>query len=141
MSYPLEWLDIAEKKGLTSKEYAVLRSRYVTIPLPPSLNNCFVNSRNGGRYKSKRYKTWQKVAIPMLANTRAPMPCSVLITVQCKLRATQDIDNLIKPILDAAKEAGVFADDNCEHVRGVEIRYEPQPNAIGVMVEFKELTR
>ena len=33
-----------------------------TIPLPPSSNNLFANSRNGGRFISPKYKAWREEA-------------------------------------------------------------------------------
>jgi Holliday junction resolvase RusA-like endonuclease len=132
------WLTIAASKGLEITSGGVPASKTsCVLPLPKSLNNCFANNKhNGGRHKTKAYKAWQTVAIPMLANVVAPSPCRVKITVIQKLRKNQDLDNLIKPLLDAAKIAGVFADDNCEFVRAVEITYRPEPDAIGVMIEF-----
>jgi Holliday junction resolvase RusA-like endonuclease len=143
MGYPLEWLEIAEKKGLVNIASKKTQERSCVVPVPPSVNNLFVaNHGNKGRHKSKKYKDWLAVAVPMFAKVAAaPVPCEVVITVLELLRSNRDLDNLCKPLLDAAVTAGALVKDSCLAVRGVSIRYDPRPDAIGVMVEFKELTR
>lgn len=82
---------------------------------PPSLNNAFVNSKAGGRYRSKRYDDWRALAKAELMTQRAmgcvTGPYALDIQLGAKL-SRADIDNLIKPIADILGEMGFTPDDS-----------------------------
>lgn len=105
--------------------------------LPPSVNR---NTRFGkGRtYSSPRYVEWQNSAIPELkaqANgTTVTGPFKVSITLARPDKRKRDLDNQIKPLLDALQRAGIIENDcHCEFISarwvtsgdGVAIRVEP----------------
>ena len=86
----------------------------VEIPLPPSLNNAYVNVPGKGRVKAKGYSQWQHAAIALIrvgvpAAKRIAGPVAVSILFPRKLRP--DVDNLIKPTLDALVASGRIDDD------------------------------
>lgn len=86
----------------------------VELPLPPSLNNAYVNVPGRGRVKAKGYSAWQHAAIAQIrvsvpAARRIAGPVSVSILFPAKLRP--DLDNLIKPTLDALVASGRIDDD------------------------------
>jgi Holliday junction resolvase RusA-like endonuclease len=104
----------------------------VELPPPPSVNNLFRNVPGVGRVKSSEYKAWLALAAPLLARLRPPpaYPCGVNLAVVGGpgLSRRRDIDNLVKPVLDAAVAAGVLAADDLGHVALVEVRlFRPPP--------------
>ena len=89
-------------------------SRSSVLPLPPSLNNVFVNVPGKGRFKARVYKQWRSAAHwDLISQHPAPRlvasPYRVTISVPTNARA--DLDNLIKPLLDVLVDAGVMTDD------------------------------
>ena len=85
----------------------------LAIPLPPSLNNIFVNLPRGGRAKSPEYKAWRQLATLQI-NTQHPgrIVGDVRIEITCERpNKASDLDNRIKPVLDAIVTARVIEDD------------------------------
>jgi len=88
---------------------------YLTIPFPPTLNHNI--GRNGGRYyKTDDYKRFQSQvgllwlkALPPLWSQTARYAVAIELIYDTKRR--YDIDNRVKPILDALTQAGVWKDD------------------------------
>lgn len=111
------------------------------IPTPPTVNNMFVNVKGEGRYKSKEYREWRKAAISELhaqmwtqpKGRHLEQPIDVFLDIQRPTK-TSDVDNRIKPILDALQEAGVIADDR--YVEAVFARWSPHPDAKGAKVSI-----
>lgn len=51
--------------GTGSNSPAGLKARTIKLPIPPSVNAAYVNRKTGkgvGRYKTKRYKSWERQA-------------------------------------------------------------------------------
>lgn len=110
-------------------------------PLPPSLNNMFVNVRGRGRIKSDRYRTWINAAgwdvkLAKAKPIHGPVRVSILINRPNK---RSDLDNLVKPILDLLVTHGVLIDDSqvmalstewSDVVEGVRIFLEPWRKAV-----------
>lgn len=96
----------------------------VTIPLPPSTNNLFVNVRGKGRVSSKAYLAWQEVAIPILAGMPKPptLPVVVVISITSGTGGYFDIANFEKAITDSMVKAGCIPDDSFKYVVGVYVR-------------------
>lgn len=105
-------------------------SSTVKLPLPPSANDlwCVARTRKGRASVTlqAKYKTWLDEAILLLrmgmAKVRdADYPVQVFITVHRgdDWDERRDIDNLIKPTVDAVKKAGRIVDDRGRYVCGV----------------------
>jgi len=87
---------------------------HVELPTPVSANNLFFNVPGRGRVKTKAYENWQQAAtLTIMAQVRADRRIggrvSVLIELPGKCRL--DIDNAVKPILDALVRSRRIDDD------------------------------
>lgn len=86
----------------------------VTLPVPPTLNNAYRNVPGKGRVKTREYGAWLAPAIIIIrASVRTAKavrgPLHIAIRLPLKMRG--DIDNRIKPILDALVKSGRIDDD------------------------------
>ena len=83
----------------------------LTLPVPPSLNMAFLNVRKRGRVKAPHYREWCSVADQLLAlSGNKPLTGSVGVSIKLP-RIRGDIDNRVKPILDALSRSGLIDDD------------------------------
>ena len=81
------------------------------LPAPPSANALFV-VRDGRRRKTETYRRWRIDAGFMLVGApRHPPQTPLRVTVDAAVNRTRDVDNLIKPVIDACQEVGVIPDD------------------------------
>jgi Holliday junction resolvase RusA-like endonuclease len=88
----------------------------IDLPRPPSVNNLFLNKgRGGGRVKTRAYREWVSLAaweIKIAARSgRIEGKFGVLIILGACPGNAPDLDNMIKPIVDALVSAGVTPDD------------------------------
>lgn len=85
----------------------------IALPLPPSLNNAFVNRQDGkGRYRSSSYKAWQRAAGDCLSVSAWDMPKAPYgVTIRLNIDHRSDIDNRVKPVLDLLVKHGVLTGD------------------------------
>lgn len=85
----------------------------VELPLPPSLNNAYANHK-GGRHKTASYARWQADALEKIL-TSVPQAKriggAVNVSILLPERMRGDIDNRIKPILDALVASKRIDDD------------------------------
>lgn len=97
----------------------IVASVEIRFPLPPSTNSLFANVVGRGRVKTTRYRRWRDSAVLAICTAtprpgRMAGPCDVAIYLP---PFSGDIDNRVKPCLDAAVAAGVLADDGQRYVR------------------------
>ena len=93
------------------------------LPAPPSANALFV-VRDGRRRKTAAYARWRRDAgwvLKLLDKQPPKTPLRVIIEVA--VNRTRDVDNTIKPIIDACQAADVIPDDRWVDV--VEARRVP----------------
>ena len=96
----------------------------VLLPMPPSANKMFANvairraNANGklprGRVKTKAYRDWRKAAVlTIFAHVRADQRIGgeVAVTIELPTSSRIDIDNTVKPILDALVASNRIDDD------------------------------
>lgn len=89
----------------------------VTLPgFPPSTNHLYATVR-GRRVKTKAYRTWRAGAAMVIRAEAARQdgwiyhdPYYVQIEAR-GLNRNRDLDNIVKPILDAVVESGAIVDD------------------------------
>lgn len=116
----------------------------IRLPRPPSVNAMYRNATGGGtrgRFKTSEYKSWCIVAascIPIRMRGTFVGKYAIHITVERENKRTRDLDNLIKPINDALKTAGVIRDDSdCEHIT-MDWLDVPKDKAPEVHIKLKE---
>lgn len=100
----------------------------VALPFPPSLNNAFSQTRSGRRFRSPRYTRWRFDAVTLIRAARLERhdgPVQITIGISPPDLRRRDIDNLVKPILDALVSAGVLAHDDGRVVRKVTASWLP----------------
>lgn len=96
-------------------------TRRYTIDPPPSANAIWRNVK-GRTLKSQVYRQWLKTVSWQIAEQRnrerCKLPCLDTLTGPCAVslslrrpRANADLDNRIKPVLDALEAGGAIADD------------------------------
>lgn len=88
----------------------------LTIPFPPSANHIW-RAGNGRTYRSKEYKIFlNNVCVAWLTTNRAGWRTDRFYKVEIDLypqdRRKFDVDNRIKPTLDALTNANVWNDDS-----------------------------
>ena len=115
----------------------------MTLPYPPSINKYWLLNRNGSRRLSADAVDFRNSVISEFYKfswrNQLTGKCTVVIDEYPKNRIRRDIDNVIKPILDALTHAGVWEDD--EQVYKLLVRkHEPDPAKKGyVTVKVKEI--
>lgn len=87
------------------------------VPIPPSVNNLFVNTsgqtQGRSRVKSQKYRNWLHEAGWRLRQQHPPhFAKPVRIEIEADLERRRDIDNALKPLLDLLVYVQVLADDN-----------------------------
>jgi len=86
----------------------------IILPVPPSVNTMYFNVPGRGRVKTKEYSLWRTAAVAMiqaqtLREKRIEGHISIRIILPAKMRG--DLDNRIKPLLDALVESKKIDDD------------------------------
>lgn len=73
----------------------------ILLPMPPSTNNLFATV-NGRRVITRPYNMWRKVAYELLRLFKEkPLEKPYGVHIRLNLDHKSDIDNRVKPILDA----------------------------------------
>lgn len=108
----------------------------VELPTPVSANNLFANRKDGkGRFKTKTYENWQRTAaLTIVANVPASQRIGGPVTVCIELpnECGLDIDNAIKPILDALVHSRRIDDDR--HVARIEVTKNARPGDLALVL-------
>lgn len=85
----------------------------VEIDVPPTANNIYVNAKKG-RVKSDAYAAWRTgVALQIQAQVRPSQRIAgpVMILIDLPWNMAGDLDNRVKPSLDALVASGRIDDD------------------------------
>jgi len=108
-----------ERRRIASRDEIVF-----SVPLPPSVNNLFINVPGKGRIKTRRYRDWIKEAGWSLQTSRPGYilgPVKVEIVLPNKSRL--DTDNAVKPVLDLCVRHRLIDDDAGRIIRDLHISY------------------
>ena len=83
----------------------------VVLSMPPSLNNIYATVGNR-RVKVLSYKDWRDMSAWVIAGARLPkIAGAVAIQIELPMKMRGDIDNRVKPILDALVTSKRIDDD------------------------------
>lgn len=96
----------------------------VSLPVPPSVNAAWRNVARVGRVKTRDYARWQKGAIlAIFAQVRADrrIEGNIAVRIDLPARTRGDLDNRLKPILDALVASRRIDDD--VHVRDIRMTF------------------
>lgn len=114
----------------------------VLLDMPPS-NNRMWRKGATGIYPSAEYKSWKSAAaVEVMASRKGATfhgPVQVVIIAK-RVHKLRDLDNCIKPILDALQLGQVVEDDNQVHAIHVRWAYDtdlPSLNDRDVRVEIR----
>jgi len=84
------------------------------LPYPPSINNYWIASGHR-RFISQRGRDFKAAVFTYVIDNKTPnlgsIPVQIDIILRPRSKKLMDIDNCIKPILDAIQDAGVIDDD------------------------------
>ena len=84
------------------------------LPYPPSINAYWLASGHR-RYISKRGQLFKKAVVDYVLEHHIPklsdIPLAVTVILHPRSKKLMDVDNCLKPILDACQDAGIFNDD------------------------------
>lgn len=85
----------------------------IRLPLPPTMNSYWKTTRNGIIYVSNKGKTYRKSVISLVSTAR-PFRDKLLVHIVYFRpdNRKRDLDNLLKPLLDACTHAALWADDS-----------------------------
>lgn len=89
-----------------------MNSLSISLPVPPSTNQCYANAPGGGRVSTKKYRAWQSTALPYCLLVKRGIvtpPYRLTISVPGDMRG--DIANREKPLSDLLVAARVLPDD------------------------------
>lgn len=102
----------------------------LTMPMPPSVNNAFINLRRGGRAKSRQAKDWESHSLWHVKAQRLPVITGPVIVIFGFERHTNaaDADNRVKLAQDLLVKAGVIEDDR--FVVGAAFSWLPPANGL-----------
>ncbi len=111
----------------------------VRLPYPPSINHYYGRSRKTGAvYLTKRARQFRARVAGMLFDHHRFG--SALLAVRVDLfppRADHDVDNTIKPLLDALQHAGTF--DNDRQVKDLRMVWRHPVDGGAVEVQLWEI--
>lgn len=97
------------------------------VAKPPAANNIYAERRDGkGRVKTDEYKKWRALAARSMKEElpRFGSKEPVRVVIGTSMNRQGDLDNIIKPLLDALKVAHVIGDDR--YVDRIEAEREPR---------------
>lgn len=103
---------------------------FFTLPVPPSVNEAFLNRRTGkgrGRIKSAKYHSWLRQAdgyywlqyLQRATPIRAPYDLKLVLP-----DVRGDIDNRVKLVVDYLVSRNLTPDD--KHMRRLEVERDPE---------------
>ena len=108
----------------------IIKRTSITIGPPISKNKMYTPSKKYGMVKSKHYRNWLELNIPLLKNgldkpDNLPIEIEIKVVQGRGFTRKSDIDNINKAILDCLVKAEIIPDDNVNYVIRTEERFFP----------------
>jgi len=108
----------------------------LTLPIPPSVNQAYVNVPKRGRVASKELKEWKAAAgwqIKTQPRAQFAGPFTIRLLLPKDMRG--DVDNRLKPVLDLLVSLSITPDDRFAKSVSSERFPDIAPNECVVIVE------
>jgi Holliday junction resolvase RusA-like endonuclease len=110
----------------------------VTLPMPPSTNNMFINGSRG-RFRSQKYEEWILEAGWELKRQR-PSKCLGPVSLSFEFeevngKRKRDISNLIKAPEDLLVKHGVIEADDQFIVRSITVSWSREVHGVRITIE------
>lgn len=98
------------------------------INKPFSANQMYVPIARGKMAKSRKYNAWIEKNLPvlkeeMLPASQFPINVELLVMANHLWRMKNDVDNLVKPLIDLLVRAEIVPDDKTRFINSVKVRY------------------
>lgn len=93
-----------------------------SLPFPPSVNSLFGGGSKQKRFKSKRYKEWEK-SCPVIPCPMIDKPVTITLTYYLPDMRLRDIDNYSKAVIDKMVNDGLLVDDNYKIIQELIARF------------------
>lgn len=105
-----------------------MRKTYCSIDNPFSANKMFTPIARGKMIKSQKYRDWIDKNLPILKDSlepanKFPIELEFVLYSNYEWVRKNDIDNLIKPIVDLLVRAGIMPDDSARYIENISIRH------------------
>lgn len=85
---------------------------WVDITVPPSANALYVQLASGERVKTRAYRNWlNSQSLRLRMRACPPEERNISVEIEANIDRRRDLDNLVKPILDALQHEGIIRDD------------------------------
>lgn len=111
----------------------------IILPAPPSVNALRTVAR-GRVISSAVYRDWREAAgwAIRAGQLRPVTSYPVQVTITLRTLHRRDIDNVVKPLLDALVDVGILKDDDWAHVSRIIVQHEPVAHSSSVWVTVQE---
>lgn len=111
----------------------VLSEVTFTLPMPPSVNNLFINVPGRGRVAAPHYQAWKKNAAAAWQAQRITgrFPGKVRVSLLVE-RVRGDLDNRAKACLDLCVAVGLISDDR--HIEAVDLAWSDSVTGVQTSV-------
>jgi len=83
------------------------------MPYPPTVNT-YYRAVNGRNIMSKKGRQYKKDCAVLIKRPKSPLTGDAYLTIDATMpdKRRRDIDNILKPILDALTDCGIYEDDS-----------------------------
>jgi Holliday junction resolvase RusA-like endonuclease len=109
----------------------------IILPMPPSVNSLWANSKRGGRFRTQKYDSWIMEAGVEINRQRPPKfvgPVVLKYEFQEPRARKFDLGNREKAATDLLVSHGIIQADDNTIVRGIDLRWNPEVEGVRVTI-------
>ena len=110
----------------------------VTLPWPPTVNTYYTVAR-GRKILSSKGRNYKKACAIILSQNKGYIDGAIGVFIEAHYpdRRKRDLDNILKPVLDALTDGGIYNDDS--QIEALGIRKSDYGEKGTIIVTVKEL--
>lgn len=109
-----------------------------TLPMPPSVNGLWANSRNGGRFRTQKYDSWiYEAGAEIMRQRPAKVAGPVVLSYEVeepKGKRKFDLGNREKALTDLLVSHRIIEADDNTCVREIKLKWSPDVEGVRVNV-------